>query len=156
MNNIRPNIAVIGGGITGLAAAHRLQELQPSWTVTLYEANERLGGVLQTYRRDGFLIERAADNFIRGPSAPWGEQLCQRIGFDDQLIGTDSRYANAHIFWKGRLLPVPEGFQLMAPSRLTPMMTTPLLSPIGKLRLMLEPFVRERQGNVWMMEPVEK
>ena len=117
MNSItgaRPRLAVIGGGITGLAAAHRLHELRPDGSIVLYEAGSRLGGVLQSIRRDGFLIELAADNFIRGPSAPWAEQLCQRIGFADQLIGTNPQFRQAHIFWNGRLLPVPEGFQLMA------------------------------------------
>ncbi len=92
MTGERPRLAVIGGGITGLAAAHRLHELQPDWSIVLYEASPRLGGVLQSIRRDGFLIELAADNFIRGPSAPWAEQLCQRIGFADQLIGTNPQF----------------------------------------------------------------
>jgi oxygen-dependent protoporphyrinogen oxidase len=143
----RPRVAVVGGGITGLAAAHRLTELQPNWKISLYEAGERLGGVLQTSPRDGFLIEAAADNFIRGPSAPWAEKLCERIGFADQLIGTNPQFRQAHIFWNGRLLPVPEGFQLMAPSRLTTILVSPLLSPMGKLRLMLEPLVPIRRDG---------
>lgn len=150
MNSItgaRPRLAVIGGGITGLAAAHRLHELQPDGSIVLYEAGSRLGGVLQSIRRDGFLIELAADNFIRGPSAPWAEQLCQRIGFADQLIGTNPQFRQAHIFWNGRLLPVPEGFQLMAPSRLTTILVSPLLSPMGKLRLMLEPLIPPRPAG---------
>ncbi len=143
----RRQVAVIGGGMTGLAAAHRLLELQPDWSITLYEALDRFGGVLQTVRRDGFLVESAADNFIRGPSAPWAEQLCQRIGFDDQLIGTNPQFRQAHIYWNGRLLPVPEGFQLMAPSRLTTILASPLLSPVGKLRLMVEPLVPVRRDG---------
>ena len=143
----RPHVAVIGGGITGLAAAHRLTELHPTWKISLYEASDRLGGVLQTTSRDGFLIEAAADNFIRGPSAPWGEKLCERIGFADQLIGTNPQFRQAHIYWNGRLLPVPEGFQLMAPSRLTTILVSPLLSPAGKLRLMLEPLVPVRRDS---------
>jgi oxygen-dependent protoporphyrinogen oxidase len=142
-----PKLAVIGGGITGLAAAHQLHEMQPSWPVVLFEAGQRLGGVLQTIRRDGFLIELAADNFIRGPNAPWAEQLCQRIGFADQLIDTNPQFRQAHIFWNGRLLPVPEGFQLMAPSRLSAIIVSPLLSPLGKVRLMLEPLIPARRDG---------
>ena len=69
-------IAVIGGGIAGLAAAHRLLELDPSLDVTLLEASDRLGGVLETVHRDGFLVERSADNFIT--SVPWAIDLCRR------------------------------------------------------------------------------
>ena len=64
-----PSVAVIGGGISGLAAAHRLTELEPSWSVTLLESAQRLGGVIGTDREDGFLIERAADNFLQGATA---------------------------------------------------------------------------------------
>ena len=58
------HVVVIGGGITGLAAAHRLSELDRSVKITLLEASDRLGGVLSTVHHDGFLIERSADNFI--------------------------------------------------------------------------------------------
>ena len=58
----RKRVVVIGGGISGLAAAHRLVELDPTLDVQLWEASDRLGGVLHTVRRDGFLIERSADN----------------------------------------------------------------------------------------------
>ena len=57
-------IVVIGGGITGLAAANRVQEINPSIKVTLLEASDRLGGTLQTEYRDGFLLERGPDSFI--------------------------------------------------------------------------------------------
>jgi protoporphyrinogen oxidase len=57
-------IVIIGGGISGLAAAHRVQELNPSINVTLLEASARLGGTIQTEYRDGFLLERGPDSFI--------------------------------------------------------------------------------------------
>ena len=57
-------VAVVGGGITGLAAAHRLAELLPDGQTVLFEATGRLGGVLDTVNTDGFLIERSADSFI--------------------------------------------------------------------------------------------
>ncbi len=79
-------IAVIGGGISGLAAAHRLLELRPRAKVILLEARNQLGGVLRSERLDGFLIEHGADNFITTP--PWAVELCQRIGFDSELLRT--------------------------------------------------------------------
>lgn len=136
-------IAVIGGGITGLAAAHRLCELDDSVEVTLLEAGERLGGVLQTTRRDGYLIEHGADNFIT--NVPWAVDLCRRIGFDKQLVETDDRFRRAYVVHRGRLRPVPDGFALMAPARVWPILSTPILSWRGKLRLAWEYFLPARQ-----------
>lgn len=133
---------VIGGGISGLAAACRLAELAPTDELLLLEAGQRLGGVLQTVRRDGFLIEQSADNFIT--DVPWGLELCRRAGFAGELIPTDSTGRRALVVHRGRLAPVPEGFMLLAPSRLWPVMTSPLLSFKGKLRLACEPFIAAR------------
>ena len=130
----RPHrIAIIGGGISGLAAAHRAKEIDPSAEVTLFEASNRVGGVLQTERRDNWLIERSADMFTT--REPWALDLCRRIGIADELIETDARYRRAFIVRRGRLLPVPVGFTLMSPARIWPILTTPILSPLGKLRL---------------------
>ena len=79
--------AIIGGGITGLAAAHRLRELDPNIDITVFEAASRLGGVLCSERTDGFLIEHSADNFIT--DQPWGLDLCRRIGLAEHLQSTN-------------------------------------------------------------------
>ena len=141
----RKRVVVIGGGITGLAAAHRLVQLDPTLDVTLLEAGTRLGGVLETVRRDGFLIERSADNFIT--NVPWAVDLCHQVGLADQLLPTTSRQRNAMVVHRGRLERVPPGFMLMAPSRIWPLVTTPILSPWGKLRLLGEYFVPRRRGE---------
>ncbi len=132
-------VAVIGGGISGLSAAHRIHELDPTIDLKLFEAAPRLGGSLQTERRDGFLLEWGADNFIT--QLPWGLDLCRRIGFEDQLIPTDSAHRQAFVVSRGRLRKIPEGFVIMAPSRIWPVITTPILSPVGKLRMAWEYFV---------------
>jgi protoporphyrinogen/coproporphyrinogen III oxidase len=135
-------ITVIGGGIAGLAAAHRLIELDPAIELTLFEASDRLGGSLWTERRDEFLVEQGADSFIT--TVPWGVDLCRRVGLSDELIGTNPRGRKAFVVRRGRLIPIPDGFMLMAPSRIWPVMTTPILSPLGKLRLACEYFVPRR------------
>ncbi len=140
-----PRIAVIGGGITGLAAAHRVGELAPDYRVTLFEAGPRLGGVLQTERRDGYLVERGPDMFTT--AEPWAVELCRRLGMEDELIGVNPDHRQAFIIHRGRLTPVPEGFTLMAPARMWPVVTTPLLSMRGKLRLIQEYFVPARQED---------
>ncbi len=138
-------IAVIGGGITGLAAAHRLLEIHPQAQVVLYEASDRLGGVLKSEQRDGYLIEHAADMFISDP--PWAVDLCRRIGLADELIGTNDQYRKAFVVCRGRLDPVPEGFMLLQPGRARPILKTPLLSWRGKLRLGMEYFVPRRRAD---------
>lgn len=135
-------VIVIGGGLTGLAAAHRLttraQATQPQrpLDVLLLEAGERLGGAIRTEHRDGFTLESGADSFIT--NKPWALELCDELGLTDRLIGTDSRYRRSFVVHRGRLAPVPEGFMLMAPGRLRPLLATPILSIPGKLRILLE------------------
>src|SRR6476646_4086933 len=99
-------IAVIGGGISGIAAAHRCTELDPSAQIALFEATDHLGGVLQTVSRDGWLIERSADMFTT--REPWALDLCRRVGIAEELIETDARYRRAFVVREGRLFPVPE------------------------------------------------
>jgi protoporphyrinogen/coproporphyrinogen III oxidase len=135
-------IAVIGGGITGLAAAHRLVELDPRCDLTLFEAGPRLGGVLSTVHEDGFQVEQSADNFIT--TVPWGVDLCKRLGLGDQLLGTNPDYRRTFVVCRGQLHRLPDGFLMMAPTRLWPLALTPILSPLGKLRAALEYFIPPR------------
>src|SRR5215475_13742352 len=109
-------IAVIGGGISGLAAAHRIRELDPEAEVTLFEASDRLGGVIRTIRQDGFLIEQSADSFIA--SVPAAVDLCRRIGLAGELLQTDPNHRGASVVSHGRLRSITEGFLLMAPERI--------------------------------------
>jgi oxygen-dependent protoporphyrinogen oxidase len=129
-------VAVIGGGISGLAAAHRLVEIDPTVDLKLFESSNELGGVLKTNGRDDYLIEQSADMFITRD--PWALELCKRIGFDDQLIPTNKQHRKAFVVRRGRLVEIPSGFTLMSPSRIWPVLTTPLLSWSGKLRLARE------------------
>ena len=132
-------IAVIGGGITGLAAAHRLTTLSQAARVTVFEASDRLGGIIQTRQSDGFLIELGPDAFIT--NKPGGVQLCEEIGFSDQLIPTDNQFRRSLVLRNGKPLPVPDGFMLMAPAKPMAIATTPILSVRGKARLLWEAFV---------------
>lgn len=145
--NSNPNaatrrIAVIGGGISGLAAAFRLVELQPTANVTLFEASDRAGGILETIHRDGYLIERSADMFTT--KDPWALDLCRRVGLEDQLLNTNEAFRRAFVVHRGKLVPVPEGFTLMSPAKMLPVLKTPLLSWRGKARLACERFVPTR------------
>ena len=149
MSNLGPaiprRIAVIGGGFSGLAAAHRLLELAPAIQVTLFEAGDRLGGVVRTEEQEGFLIEHGADMFTT--REPWALDLCRRLGFVEELINTNSEHARAFVMRRGRLYPVPEGFTLMTPGRFWPLATSGLLSVAGKIRMAAEYFVPVRRDT---------
>ena len=140
-------IIVIGAGITGLSAAHCLLELAEDQhrpiDLTLLEASDRPGGVIHTTRRDGFVLDVGPDNFVT--DKPWAVQLSQRLGIDDQLQGTNEVHRSALVVRRGRLLPIPEGFLLMAPTRIAPFVFSPLFSWRGKLRMALERFIPARR-----------
>jgi oxygen-dependent protoporphyrinogen oxidase len=136
---------VIGGGIAGLAAAHRIVELDPACDLTLFEAGPRLGGVLATVHEQGFQVEQSADNFIT--TIPWGLNLCRRLGLGDRLVQTNPGCRRTFVVRRGRLCRLPDGFLMMAPTRLWPLAVTPILSPWGKLRAALEYFIPPRAGH---------
>jgi oxygen-dependent protoporphyrinogen oxidase len=136
---------VVGGGITGLAAAHRLREIDPGIGVQVLEAGPRPGGVLRTTRTDGFLIESSADSLLT--AVPWGLDLCRRIGLEDRLEPTNPGQRRAFVVRRGRLVAIPDGLMVMAPSRLWPVVASPILSPWGKLRLAAERVVPKGPGR---------
>lgn len=133
-------LLIVGGGITGLAAAHRAVELARERAVplelTLVEARGRLGGTIATERADGFLVESGPDSFLS--EKPWALALCRRLGVEDRLARTDDRFRRTFVWRRGRLHPLPDGFQLLAPTRLRPFLTSSLFSWPGKLRMAMD------------------
>jgi len=135
-----PHIVVVGGGIAGLAAAHRLVELgreqQRPPTLTVLEGGGQLGGSIRTERTDGFVIEAGPDSFIS--EKPWALQLCDRIGFTPRLMRTRDTDRRTFIVHNGGLHALPDGFLLLAPTQFWPLVTTRLFSWPGKLRMGLD------------------
>ena len=138
-------IVIIGGGISGLAAAHRVLELNQAVQVTILEASGRLGGTIQTESRDGFLIERGPDSFIS--EKPHAVALAKRLGLESRLIETNEKYRRSFIVRNGRLRPVPEGFQLLAPSRMWPFITSDIFSLTGKARMAADLLLPRKNTN---------
>ncbi|HEY3579978.1 MAG TPA: protoporphyrinogen oxidase [Pyrinomonadaceae bacterium] len=138
-------VVVIGGGISGLAAAHRLTEIDPSLSLTLIEASDRLGGTIRTDERDGFLLERGPDSFIS--EKPEAVTLAKRLGIESRLVQTNHEHRRSFIVRNGRLRPVPEGFQLLAPSRIWPFLTTDIFSLAGKARMAADLILPRRSVN---------
>src|SRR3989475_8377561 len=133
----RLKLVVVGGGITGLAAAHRAVELarerSTALDLTLIEAQARLGGTIATERAGGFLVEAGPDSFLS--EKPWALALCRRLGVEDRLVKTDDRFRKGFVWRAGRLHPLPDGFQLLAPTKLGPFVRSGLFSWRGQAPL---------------------
>lgn len=133
------DVAVVGGGISGLTAAHALVARRPELRLALLESSSRVGGCIETERRDGYVIEGGPDSFLR--TKPDAAELCRELGLGEQLASVRPEARSAYLVRDGALEPLPAGMVLAAPTRIWPLVRTPLLSPLGKLRALLEPFV---------------
>ncbi|HYO25160.1 MAG TPA: protoporphyrinogen oxidase [Lacipirellulaceae bacterium] len=131
-------VAIIGGGISGLAAAHRLAQLAPPCVLRLLESGDRLGGALHTLTGEGGVLEQGADSFLTRD--PVVVELCHALGLGADLMPTSSEHRRALVVCRGRLQRVPDGFVLMQPHNLRAVLGSPVLSTPGKLRLLAERF----------------
>ena len=142
-------IVVIGGGIAGLAAAHlvleQAQEKSLAIDLTLLEASPRLGGSIATERIGDFLVEAGPDSFIT--EKPWALQLCERLGLTARLLSTQAAYQKIYVVHGGKLVPLPEGFFLLAPTRFWAFLHSPLFSWRGKLRMAAEIFLPRSKNH---------
>ena len=139
---VQENLVIIGGGLAGLAAAEQASDANHNLRVIVMEPAGRPGGVLGTVAHEGWLVERSADCFLA--ARPEGVELVARLGLNDQLIGVDPRVRRALVWHRGRTVPVPRGFRLLAPGRIAGILTTPLLSPTGRLRVLAERWIARR------------
>lgn len=165
---VRSRVVVIGGGITGLAAAERIVARMGPGLTTLIDSAPGLGGKIVTEHADGFVLERGPDSFLA--SKPQGMALCEQLGLE--VIETNAAMRRSFVKRDGRLFPLPEGLTGLVPSRLEPLLSTGILSSRGKLRAAMEllvprvrgdadesvgAFVRRRFGNEawrWIVEPL--
>lgn len=130
------HVVVIGGGISGLAAAYRISTSDPAVQVTLVEAESRLGGKLATEHVDGFVIEGGPDSFLA--TKPRGVGLSGELGLGNRLLGVTPRAKRAFILYGNHLHDLPEGLSGLVPTRLAPLARSSLLSPRGKARVALD------------------
>ena len=141
------NIAVIGAGFSGLSAAWHLHQLSQSNSeavrATVFESADRVGGVVNSIRRSGFLVEESADSFIVNDAAPWANQLANATGFEE-LIPTNQSDRRALILLNGKTVPVPEGFRLMVATQPWHLLRSRVLNWPAKLRVLAERLVPGR------------
>lgn len=145
------HVTIIGGGIAGLATAYYLQKKSREngipFDYSLIESAPRLGGKIATDQVDNFVIEGGPDSFIT--QKPWATQLCRELGLTDRLIPTNDQRRNIYVLVRGRLVPFPGGYRLTVPTEFIPFALSPLISPLGKLRMGMELIIppRREQGD---------
>ena len=127
------DVVIVGGGISGLAAAYELQ--QRGLRFELLEASSRFGGVILTETIDGFTIDAGPDALLA--QKPAGLKLCAELGLQSHLQST-LEPRTAFILRNGVLHALPEASILGIPTRMAPFMSTGLFSLMGKLKFSLD------------------
>lgn len=131
-------VIIIGGGISGLSAAYYLSKAGIG--STLIERRPRLGGVIETERVRGCVLETGPDSFLA--AKPWALDAIRELGLAGDLIASNDHQRVTFVWKRGRLVPLPDGLMLMIPTRIMPMVETRLLGWGTKLRMGLEWFHR--------------
>ncbi len=132
-------IAIIGGGIAGLAAAYELERVRAAGggiEYTLYEARPRLGGSLASEIVDGAVLERGPDSFLT--EKPAAAELCRELGLGGELIHSNDANRRTYIVVRNRLVALPDGLMFLVPTKLAPTALTRLFSLRTKMRMALE------------------
>ncbi|MEK4564348.1 protoporphyrinogen oxidase [Alkalihalobacillus sp. FSL R5-0424] len=131
---MKKRVAVIGGGITGLAAAFEIEKANQRGETELeyhvIEGSNRLGGKIQTHRRDGFVIEAGPDSYLKRKTSM--TTLIEEVGLQDDLTTNDT--GQSYILKGTNLYPIPAGAVMGVPTEITPFVQTGLFSPLGKIR----------------------
>lgn len=142
---VNRRVAVVGGGISGLAAAHALARARKDGAPIeefLIEASPRLGGVIQSEQVEGCVVEAGPDSFLA--EKPEAAALARELGLGSLLVGSNDRERRTYILHQDKLHPLPDGLMLMVPTRVWPMIATPLLPLASKLDMAADWFHRPR------------
>jgi oxygen-dependent protoporphyrinogen oxidase len=122
---MKGRIAIIGGGIAGVTAVWQVARLGAN-EVTLFEASSRLGGTVETVRRDGLVVDCGPDGWVS--DKPWAEELARELGLGDELIGSKDDGRVTYIVQGGKLLAMPDGMRMMVPTDMSTLHGSPLFS----------------------------
>ena len=148
------HIAIIGGGITGLSSAYYLQKAAETQSLpihyTILESSPRLGGKIKTemvHGADGqcFVVEDGPDCFLT--QKPWALDLAIELGMEKRLLGTNDSQRKVYVLNKGKPTPLPDGVLLIVPTKFMPFALSPLISPLGKLRMGMDLFIAPKKDD---------
>jgi oxygen-dependent protoporphyrinogen oxidase len=131
--------AIVGGGMSGVATAYQLA--RDGVECTLFEASGRLGGIVETVRSQGFVIECGPDSWVT--EKPWARELAVELGLEDQIIASNDQWRRAYVQQgSGRLaqlVPIPDGMRMMIPAKWGPLLESPLFTWQSRLAYLREP-----------------
>ncbi len=131
-----PRIAIIGGGISGVATAYELSQ-RGQTDFVLYEASSRLGGTVETVRRDGFVIECGPDSWVT--EKPWARELAIELGLEAEIIPSNDERRRTYLLEGDQLVPMPDGMRMMVPTDLEAIERSPLFSEKARQAYREEP-----------------
>lgn len=134
-------VAIVGGGISGLAAAHAIRRLfaeagAPA-QVVLFESGPVLGGKITTQASEGFVVESGPHGFL--DKEPTALALVSRLGLEGRLRRANEASAHRFVLRAGRLRELPSSPPAFLAGDILPL--------FGKLRVLAEPFVPKREGD---------
>jgi oxygen-dependent protoporphyrinogen oxidase len=138
-------VAIVGGGITGLATAWRIERLSKDADVTVLEASDRIGGNIRTERAGGFVIDAGPDSWVT--TKPEASALAKELGLDDELIETTEENRRVYVALGRALHALPEGLVLGVPTRIAPLVSTPLFGWDAKIRMAMEPLIPKKDWH---------
>ncbi len=133
-------IAVVGGGISGVTATWQLARERAAGRAVecvLFEAGARLGGTVETERRDGFVMECGPDSWVT--EKPWARELAGELGLEDEVIPSQDGIRRTYLFWGGRLVALPGSMRMMVPVDLEAIADSPLFSETARAAYRHEP-----------------
>ncbi|MFQ5741118.1 MAG: protoporphyrinogen oxidase [Acidobacteriota bacterium] len=143
-------VATVGAGISGLATAYFLEKESRQrgleMELTILERGDRLGGVIRTEKRDDLLLEWGPENFVG--FKPGMLEFIHQIGLSSEVIGCNENRRRTFVVEKGSLQALPAGMAFLSPVDLRSFWSSSLISTSGKLRALLEPFIRPSRGDL--------
>ena len=148
MSTTKPaEIAIVGGGISGLATAYFLQQAITTHPLKmdLFESNDRLGGKIFTQRENGLTLELGAESLLSRKRH--GVGMCDALGIRPSLRGTRPEKKKTFVWWQGRLHRLPEGLSGFVPGKLSALRSATMLSLPAKLRVALDLVLPPRNGD---------
>src|ERR1700744_4150823 len=127
-------VGVVGGGISGLACAYYLGKSGVDATVF----DPKPGGTIGSVKQDGCILETGPESWLA--AKPWAEQLIRELGLGDELMGSNDAGRRTYVLRHGQFVTLPEGLQMVVPTKIWPVVESRLFSWQTKFRMGIEMF----------------